>query len=291
MPSLKEIRKRIGSVKNTQKITKAMKMVAAAKLRRAQESILNTRPYAKRIDGLIKDLSGVMMDEIMHPLMIEREEVKRVALLVITSDKGMCGAFNSNILRKASSTLANEWKDLEVDLSLVGRKAIDFYKRKNVKPAHIFNEVYLKGRSQFEESDDIANLLVKDFTDGKVDEVWVLYNEFKSAISQDIVLEKLVPIVPDDQAETKGINDYIYEPDRKEILDDLVPQHLSIQIYRCLLESQASEHGARMTAMEGATKNAGEMIDKLTMQFNRARQAAITKELMEIIGGAEALKG
>jgi len=291
MPSLKEIRKRIGSVKNTQKITKAMKMVAAAKLRRAQEAIINTRPYARRIDGLIKDLSDVMMNEFMHPLMIERDETKRVALLVITSDKGMCGAFNSNIIRKATSTLNETWQNLEVDLSLVGRKAIDSYKRNKVTPAHTFEEVYLKGRSQFEESDAIAETLVKDFTDGKVDEVWVLYNEFKSAISQDVVLEKLVPIVPKKDAETREPKDYIYEPDRKQILEDLVPQHLSIQIYRCLLESQASEHGARMTAMEGATTNAGEMIEKLTMQFNRARQAAITAELMEIISGAEALKG
>ena len=291
MPSLKDIRKRISSVKNTQKITKAMKMVAASKLRRAQDAIMNTRPYAYRIDGLIKGLSEVLMDDYMHPLMVPREEVKNVALLVITSDKGMCGAFNSSILRYAADVLDNRWTDRNVQLSLVGRKAMEYYKRRDIAATHTFPEVYWQGRSQFEEADGISNQLVQDFVDGKIDEVWVLYNEFKSVISQKVVLEKLVPIVPAEEAEAGIPHDYDYEPDRKEVLDSLVPQHLSIQLYRALLESQASEHGARMAAMEGATKNAGEMIDRLTMQFNRARQAAITKELMEIIGGAEALKG
>ena len=288
MPSLKHIRKRIISVRNTQKITRAMKMVAAAKLRRAQEAILNARPYARRIDGLIKGLTEVMDDEYMHPLMVPREEVKRLSMLVITSDKGLCGAFNANILRKVKRTLDERWEDFKVDLALVGRKAIDFYKNKDFNVVHSFPETYQ--HVLFEEADEIANTLVDDFLRTRVDEVWVLYNEFKSVIAQKVVLEKLVPIVPAEEAATSRHHDYTYEPDRREILDDLVPQHLSIQLYRCLLESSASEHGARMTAMEGATRNAGDMIDKLTLQYNRARQAAITKELMEIIGGAEALK-
>ncbi len=289
MPNLKDIRKRIDSVRNTQKITKAMKMVAAAKFRRAQEAILNARPYAFRIDGMIKGLTEVL-DEYMHPLMVPHEEVKKVALLVITSDKGLCGGFNGNILRTVTRTLGSDWKDKDVSLFLVGRKAFDFYKSKpQYKVAEKFAEVYVNSR--FEEADAISHRLVTDFVKGEVDEVWVIYNEFKSVISQKVQLEKLVPIAPSEDVEAAELHDFDYEPDRKSILNELVPQHLSIQIYRCLLESLASEFGARMSAMEGATKNAGEMIDRLTLMYNRARQAAITKELMEIIGGAEALKG
>ncbi len=288
MPSLKDIRKRIDSVKNTQKITKAMKMVAAAKLRRAQEAILNTRPYARRIDGLIKGLTEVL-DEYMHPMMVPHEEVKSIALLVITGDKGLCGAFNANILRTVRRVLEQDWKDRDVRLYLVGRKAIDFYKNKPVSIARTFPEIFQ--HNLIEESDAVASRLVRDYLDGKADEVYVLYNEFKSVMSQNVSLEKLVPITPDEEAESVEHHEYTYEPGRREILDELVPQHLSMQIYRCLLESQSAEFAARMTAMEGATKNAGEMIDKLTLAFNRARQSAITTELMEIIGGAEALKG
>jgi len=291
MPSLKHIRKRITSVRNTQKITKAMKMVAAANLRRSQDAIMNTRPYARRIDGLIKGLCEVL-DEYMHPLMVPHDEVKKVALLVITSDKGLCGAFNSNILRTANRVLREDWQNRQVELSLIGRKSFEYFKRRpQFVVTHQFPEIFHKGHEIFEEADAVAGQLVADFKEGRVDEVWVLYNEFKSAISQKVTLERLVPIRPDDEAESHVPHDYSYEPKREEILDALVPQHLSIQIYRCLLESLASEYGARMSAMEGATRNAGEMIDRLTLQYNRVRQAAITKELMEIIGGAEALNG
>ncbi len=289
MPNLKDIRKRIDSVKSTQKITRAMKMIAAARLRRAQDAIMNTRPYAYRIDGLIKGLSEVL-DAYQHPMMIPREEVKKVGLIVLTGDRGLCGAFNGSILRTTDARLAKEWAGKDVELSLIGRRAIDYYKKRSVNVAHIYPDAYT-GESRFEEADAISRQVSHDFENGKIDELWVLYNEFKSAISQKVVLEKLVPIVPAEDAEAVIYKEYLYEPERKDILNDLVPQHLSIQIYRCLLESSASEHAARMTAMDGATRNAGEMIDRLTLKYNRARQAAITTELMEIIGGAEALKG
>lgn len=289
MPSLKDIRKRIGSVRNTQKITKAMKMVAAAKLRRAQSAILATRPYARRIDGLIKGLANCSEDT-PHPLMVPREEVKRVAVLAITSDKGLCGGFNANILRTVDAAIAERFAGKTVELSLIGRKAIEFYK---TKPRYTVHKTYpeLYHHTLFEEGDGVARDLVARFLSGEIDEVYVLYNEFKSAISQKVQLERLVPITPDEAAQTLERHDYTFEPDQAGILAELVPEHLSIQIYRCLLESQASEFGARMTAMEGATRNAGDMIDRLTLKYNRARQAAITKELMEIISGAEALKG
>jgi F-type H+-transporting ATPase subunit gamma len=288
MANLKDIRKRINSVKNTQKITKAMKMVAAAKLRRAQEAIMNTRPYARRIDGLIKGLTEVL-DGYMHPMMTPHERMERVGLLVLTSDRGMAGPFNTNILRRTTLALAEDFAGKDVSLYLVGRKANDYLKRRPVKIEAYFNEVFHKDHSLFEEADAISDRLTRDFLDDKLDQVWVVYNEFKSAISQTVILEKLVPIQPDEDAEPT-LHDYVYEPGRKAILDKLAPQHLSIQLYRCLQESLASEQGARMSAMEGATRSAGEMIDKLTLKYNRARQAAITKELMEIIGGAEALK-
>lgn len=288
MANLKDIRKRINSVKNTQKITKAMKMVAAAKLRRAQEAILNTRPYARRVDGLIKGLTEVL-DGYMHPLMIPRESVERVALLVIGSDRGMAGPFNANILRRMSRAIQEDFAGKEVHLYAVGRKSNEYIKRRGLNLAAYFSDVYGRDTNLFEEVDAIGDRLTRDFLDGKVDEVWVVYNEFKSAIAQTVVLERLVPIRPDDEADAT-LHEYAYEPGRRAILDRLTPQHVSIQLYRSLQESQASEHGARMSAMEGATRNAGEMIDKLTLQYNRARQAAITKELMEIIGGAEALK-
>lgn len=288
MANLKDIRKRILSVKSTEKITRAMKMVAAAKLRRAQEAIINTRPYARRIDALIKGQTEAL-EGYMHPLMLPREEVKAVALLIISSDRGLCGGFNANLFRTLAREIPERWPDTEVNLYLIGRKASDYYRSRPVKIIHRFTEVYTSG-ARFEEADAVTHHLTRDLEDGKADELWVLYNEFKSAMSQKVALEKLAPITPDEEVEAEIQVDYKYEPDRKGILDELVPQHLSIQIYRCLLESLASEHGARMTAMEGATKNAGEMIDKLTLQYNRARQAAITKELMEIIGGAEALK-
>ncbi|RJO65161.1 MAG: ATP synthase F1 subunit gamma [Myxococcales bacterium] len=288
MPSLKHIRKRIGSVRNTQKITKAMKMIAAAKLRRAQDAILNTRPYARRIDGLIKGLTEGA-DEYMDPLMVPREQVKAVALLIVTSDKGLCGGFNANILRRADRAIREEWPDREVRLWLIGRKAIEYYRRRQANVAKTFPELY--HHNLFEEADIVADGLVRGFRDGEVDEVWTLYNEFKSVITQKVTIEKLVPIAPSEEAQAVAHHEYKYEPDRHAILDELAPEHVSIQIYRCLLESQASEQSARMNAMDGATRNAGEMIDRLTLQYNRARQAAITKELMEIIGGAEALKG
>ncbi len=291
MPSLKAIRRRIQSVKGTQKITKAMKMVAASKLRRAQESITAARPYAFAIRELIKRLTAE--SGYMHPLMEPRERVKNVALLVLTSDKGLCGGFNSNILRKASLFLAeNKGKYESVQLYCVGKKAVDYFKFRKVPVKKTFVDVFHK--LDYSKVEDIGMAAVEAYLAGEVDEVYVVYNEFKSAISQKLTVEKMLPIEPmvEDEEEHKlhFSNEHIYEPAREEILNDLVPRHITAQTLRCVLESIASEHGARMTAMESATSNADEMINKLTIQMNRTRQASITGEIMEIVGGAEALQ-
>ncbi len=294
MANLKAIRNRIQSVKGTQKITRAMKMIAAAKLRRAQDAILATRPYAHKIDGLIRGLSGEL-DGWQHPAMRPREEPKHLTLLVITADRGLCGAFNSNIIREAEKQRAAFADTYEtIDVAIIGRKANEWYSRREMPIRHYFKD--LMKTTSYQNAVEVAELLIEDFMEGRTDKVVVVYNEFKSAISQRVVVEELLPITDletdgDEDKQTAQVEGHIYEPDREAILKELVPQSVCMQIFRCMLESQASEFGARMTAMDGATKAAKEMIERLTLQYNRARQAAITTELMEIIGGAEALKG
>ena len=287
MANLKAIRKRIASVKGTQKITRAMKMIAAAKLRKAQDAIIRTRPYARHIGSLFKSLSEISQGW-SHPLMYAHGDIKHVRLFILTSDKGMCGGFNTNIIRLAERTI-RELKEqgMEVSLAVGGRKAYDYFNRRPTPIAHFFKDIF-RGDT-FQSAEHAAELLSQDFLEGRCDEVMVIYNEFKSAISQKVTVERLLPIALLDEGQMLDLHDYVYEPDREKILTELVPQDLAIQVYRCVLESNAAEFGARMTAMEGATKNAKEMIDKLTLLFNRARQAAITKEMLEIVGGAEAL--
>jgi F-type H+-transporting ATPase subunit gamma len=287
MPSLKAIRRRIGSVRNTQQITRAMKMVAAAKLRRAQETILKGRPYALRLLHTISSLAQRVESD-AHPLLKDHEGA-RVLLVVITSDRGLCGAFNANIIRTTEQFLQTQKDKYEsISLALIGRKSYDYFKRRDYPIAHIFPEVFQN--LGMEVAREIGRTLVAEFIDETFDEVHLVYNEFKSTISQRVVVEKLMPFSPleleDEQTETI---EYIYEPDRDSLLTHLLPMHVDTQVHRTLRESYAAEMGARMTAMEAATNNAKEMIAYLTLQFNRARQAAITKELMEIIGGAEAL--
>jgi F-type H+-transporting ATPase subunit gamma len=307
MPSLKAIRKRIGSVKNTQKITKAMKMVAAARLRRAQQNITELRPYAiKTLEVLSSvasraDTSG---DEV-HPLLARRDP-KKVLLVVLTSDRGLAGAFNGSISRAAF----RKWKELEaagiaVSFAVIGRKGRDFLRRRGADIAFEFTGVFETLNTPtlgIAKAGEIGRSIVGEYKLDGYDAVYLCYNEFKSAISQKVTIEPLVPIVPvtppsDPHAQVAvgplpgGTVDFIYEPSKEALLDRLVPMYVEVEVLRALLESFASEHGARMTAMDNATKNAAEMIDKLTLVYNRARQAAITKELMEIIGGAEALKG
>lgn len=290
MPSLKAIRKRIGSVKNTRKITRAMKLVAAAKLRRAQESIIAARPYAAALSNVVSELSAVAGAE-AHPL-FEQREGKKVAIVVFTSDRGLAGAFNTNIIKKTEQLLRGELAGHDVSLRLVGKKANQYFSRRN---ANIVSyDGAATGATALQVAGDTAHRIIDDFETGKVDRVLVVYNEFKSAISQTTVVKQVLPVVAEKvagAAETSIGKDYDYEPSKEELLTRLVPLYVQIGLYRAALESIAGEFGARMSAMESATKNAGEMISKLTLQYNRARQAAITKELLEIIGGAEALKG
>jgi F-type H+-transporting ATPase subunit gamma len=284
------IRKRIGSVKSTQQITKAMKMVSAAKLKRAQDSITAARPYARKVRDVVQAVAG-RTEEGGHPLLSAREGTK-LALLVITSDRGLCGGFNSNLLRAAYRFLnANRDRHEEIVVFAVGRKARDFFRRRQVEMRKEY--VNILGVLSHAHAEQMSRDLVDGFLAGDFDEVQLVFNEFRSAISQVVRFEKLFPIaIERKEQEAAGADiDYLYEPSRKEILAALLPKYVETQVFRALLESVAGEHGARMTAMDSATNNAVDMIARLTLQMNRARQAAITKELMEIIGGAEALKG
>lgn len=289
MPSLKAIRKRIASVKNTKKITAAMKLVAAARLRRAQDAILAARPYADRLNEVISDVAARAGDA--HPLLVQREESKKIALVVITSDRGLCGGFNSNLIRRTERFLIdNQEKFEEASLFLVGRKGRDYFRRRKFKIVRDWAAVQ-GGDAALALAREIVPTLTESFLAGEYDTVYLVYNEFKSAITQRAAVEPLLPVRVAPVDESYGLNDFKYEPSREELLTNLVPLHLEVQVYRAVLESIASEFGARMSAMDSATRNASDMISNLTLQANRARQASITKELMEIIGGAEALKG
>ncbi len=293
MPSLKAIRTRIASVKSTQKITRAMKLVAAARLRRAQDAMTAARPYARRLGEVIADVAARAQsesgDDPPHPL-LGRRDLKKVRMLVVSSDRGLAGGYNSNLLRKTERFIVDESEKYpHIDLALIGRKAKEHFKRRKAKVAA--EHVGVSSETALSRARELALSLARDFLAGEIDAVFVVYNEFKSAISQTVAIEPLLPIKPAELAANEGRIDFEYEPSKRELLDALVPLYLEIELYRVLLEAIASEFGARMSAMDSATKNAKEMIGSLTLQFNRARQAAITKELMEIVGGAEALKG
>jgi F-type H+-transporting ATPase subunit gamma len=277
-----DIRRRIRSVKNTQQITKAMKMVAAAKLRRAQERMYAARPYAAALRQVLSSIA-TRVEELRHPLLESREE-KKVLLLVVTADKGLCGAFNANVIKAAQNALRErQWESVE--LLPIGRKANDFFRRRTIpirrEATQIFQALSL-GVAQ-----EIAKTIVEDFIGGRVDAVYVVYNEFKSIIAQNVRLERLLPIERAWDEVTTAV-EYLYEPAPEQILNELLPKHIEFQLYRILLESAAAEQGARMTAMEAATKNAKDMIEHLTLTYNRIRQASITKEIIEIVSGAAA---
>ena len=286
MPSLKDIRKRIGSVKNTQQITKAMKMVAAARLRKAQESIETMRPYSYRLKDIIAQLAA-RADAEDHPLLAQREP-ERVRILMMTSDRGLCGGFNANVNRTTERYLKdNKLGHKEITLDIIGRKGNDYFKSRDATVGRYFDDVLTN--VGLEKASDIAEKAISDFIEGDLDAVYVIYNEFKSAMTQEVIVEQLLPVVPAEAPEDGQLGEFIYEPSKEALLDAVIPRDITVQIYRMLLESVASEMGARMSAMDNATKNAGELIDKLTLQYNRARQANITSELMEIISGAEAI--
>jgi F-type H+-transporting ATPase subunit gamma len=301
MASLRAIRTRIKSVRNTQKITKAMKMVAAAKLRRAQDAVVRARPYAQLIDEMLSSMARAGFDPEAppHPLMAKRE-MRRVEVVLLTSDRGLCGGFNSNVIRRGQRFLIeNEDKLEKIQFSTIGRRGRDFAKKRQIPIRKDY--VGFFGKLHFALARQVADDLIKAYLDDHLDAVFLLYNEFRSAISQQISLVQLLPIEPKAvsaapaEPDAKGKPamlpvEHLFEPGRAQVLDQLLPKHLAMQIWRALLESEASEHGARMTAMDSATKNAVEMIGRLTLDYNRARQAAITKELMEIVSGAEALK-
>lgn len=298
MPSLQSVRRKIASVKKTQKITKAMKMVAAAKLKRTQDRILAARPYALKMRDAIRNLSR-RVNRDAHPLLKKREE-KRIIVAVVTSDRGLCGAFNANILRTASTALKEfQARGCQVEVAVIGRKGRDFFRRRDWKVRREVVDVF--DMLSFEHGMVMGSELqaIPDYVAGRVDAVYTIYNEFKSPLQQRVVVERLLPLdwiveisdVKDiDQATESLAGAYLYEPNEDELLEHLLHRNFHVQAYRILLESSAAEQGARMAAMDGATRNAGELIKKLTVYYNKTRQAAITKELMDIVGGAEALK-
>ncbi|MBI3813926.1 MAG: ATP synthase F1 subunit gamma [Nitrospinae bacterium] len=285
MASLRDIKRRIKSVKNTQQITRAMKLVSAAKMKRAQEAILAARPYAMKMMDVMSSLA-CRVDTTAHPLLSRREE-KNIMLVVITSDKGLCGGFNGNIIRRTLRFMEDKGRN-NISLVVVGKKGRDYFRAKK----YGISKEYVDFFRVF--SYQRASLIVKDIIDGytseQVDSVYVVYNEFKSVIQQRVVAESLLSIPPLVCKVGEEPPDYLYEPSAEVILDDLLKKYVEIEVYRALLESISSEHGARMTAMDSATRNASEMISGLTLTYNRARQAAITKELIEIVSGADALK-
>jgi F-type H+-transporting ATPase subunit gamma len=286
MPTLRDIRRRIRSVQSTQKITRAMKLVAAAKFRRAQERIIAARPYAIKMNELMSNLV-VRAEADRHPLLARREG-KRKRLVVITADRGLCGAFNSNILR-ASLHFLRGAGNADLTLVVVGRKARDFYRRRQWAVKSEMLGFF--DRLAYSHAQELAGQLMSAYLGDEVDEVRLMYNEFRSVAVQHVKDQQLLPIEPGTHpTEGVAVGDYIYEPSPEAILASLLPRHVTTQVFRALMESVAGEYGARMTAMEAATKNAKEMIDVLTIQYNKARQERITKELLDIVGGAEALR-
>lgn len=288
MATLRDIKSRIKGVKSTQQITKAMKMVAAAKLRRAQENVVNARPYANKIWHMLSDLA-TENDLLTNPFFVSREP-KNIALVIVTADRGLCGAFNSNIIKEAVRYINEDLNSAgNVQLFCIGKKGYDFFSKRHYNVYE--KNLGLFSALKYSDSVDISSKLISAYLDGTFDKVVIIYNEFKSIIQQRIVTEQFLPIkLADEKTDKKNQPDYIYEMDQKSIFDYLLPKHLKAQTWRILLESNASELGARMTAMDNASTNAKELIRTLQLKYNKERQAAITKELLEIVAGANALK-
>jgi F-type H+-transporting ATPase subunit gamma len=295
MPNLLDIRRRIKSVKNTQQITKAMKMVSAAKLRRAQDRVVTARPFANKMSEVLGELAKRTDEDFHHPLLDLRGD-QRYLLVLITADKGLCGAFNTN-LTKAAQAFIRENSDKMIEILAIGRKGRDFFRNRRATIAGEYIGLTGKGRVEFSEALDVARDIIKTYTeDTEIDKVFLIYNEFKSVLSQRVVLEQLLPVsrAKEEEPETKSqqpvaLVDYIYEQPPEVLFGYLLPRLIETQIFRALLESVASEHGARMTAMDSASKNASELIESLTLNMNRIRQAAITNEIIEVVSGAAAL--
>lgn len=304
MASLRDIRTRIASVKNTQQVTRAMKMVAAAKLRRAQERIFATRPYSFKLREIINEIKG-KVDPSLHDLFSRREEISRVLVVVVTADRGLAGAFNTNVIKEAENAISKRFSDFRdsgtLDLICLGRKGHEYFRKRDYKLVGdyrgIFNDLNL-GRVV-----DVTDVVINGFRSGRWDSVWIVYNEFRNTISQNRIVEPFLPLPLEEfltpvmessedyagSSASSGAVDFIFEPSAEKILEQLLPQYLRFQMWRILLESNASEQGARMVAMDNATTNAGELLRGLRLSYNQARQAAITKEILEIASGAEAL--
>jgi F-type H+-transporting ATPase subunit gamma len=291
MPSLIDIRRRIRAVKSTQQITRAMKMVSASKLRRAQEHMQNARPFAREMLRVLNRLAA-RVDPTAHPLLElsdDRRPGARILLVVITADRGLCGSFNTNIIKRAATFIV-ESPGREIALGLVGRKGRDYFLRRGFDVR--YEQVNLFSRLHYTHAQRIARAAIDAFTGDGVDGVYLVYNEFKSILQQHVVVERLLPIPRlegPDSGDPAGRVDYLYEPDPQRIFDDLLPRHVEVQVYHALLESAAAEQAARMAAMDTATKNSGEMIEDLTLYMNKVRQAAITREIIEVVSGAQVL--
>lgn len=293
MATLRDIKRRIKAVNNTRQITKAMKMVSAAKLRKSQTRMSEMRPYADKMAAVLKSLASGA-DSSLHPLLASRPR-KVVEVIILTSDRGLCGAFNTNIMKTAVKLIAGMQQDkLNVNITVIGKKAADYFKRRDIPTAKSW--AGLSGRIAYSNAQEIAKGVIEGFISEAIDEVVLIYNEFKSVLVQQVSVAKILPLAAIESEEktdsfpVSAEADFLYEPSKGDIFNTLLPKNVEIQIYRALLESQASEEAARMTSMGNATKNANEMIDKLTLQYNKARQATITRELMDIVGGVEALK-
>jgi F-type H+-transporting ATPase subunit gamma len=287
MPSLIDLRRRIRAVKSTQQITKAMKMIAASRLKRAQDRVVSARPFAQR---MLRVLNGLVsrVEQDAHPLLRMPDQATGTPLLiVISADRGLCGSFNSNIIKAAGQFIVNEGRGREVALGLIGRKGREFFRRRGFDVRYEATGIFQ--RLSFNDAADIANSAIDEFTSGRVSSVYLVYNEFKSVMTQRLVVERLLPIPRLEGDEAVGPSvDYLYEPEPADIFRDLLPRHVQVQVYRALLESNAAFFAAQMTAMDAATRNSSEMIDNLTLYMNKVRQAAITREIIEVVSGAAA---
>ena len=294
MANLKEVRNRIASTQSTQQITKAMKMVSATKLRKAQQAITQMRPYADKLNGILMNLADSAKDEQELQGYFEHRELKNVLLIVNSSDRGLCGGFNSNITKEVRNLLSNKYADANVEIKFLGKKAYEFFKRADFTKDTSDMEAFLELNA--DDVFKIGDSVIEDFIAGKYDEVRVVYNKFKNAATQIVTAEKILPVELESfeaksKEESKYIADFSFEPTKKDLLFTIIPRAVKTQLYRTMLDSQASEHGSRMVAMDKATENAGDIIYDLKLQYNQARQAAITTEILEIVGGAAALEG
>jgi len=291
MANLKEIKNRITSISSTMQITSAMKMVSAAKLKRAQDAITQMRPYAEKLQEILGNLSATL--DLSENAYSNQREVKNVYIIAVTSNRGLCGGFNNNIIKHVNALLKDEYSNYNTKVIAVGKKVNDAFKRSDVsfRPEGIGEAEEMFNDLTFDRSSNMAQFLMDEFAAGNVDKVVVIYNKFKNAAVQEVTTEQYLPIIATEDESNASAGDYIFEPSKSEIVENLIPKSLKIQLFKAFLDSNASEHGARMTAMHKATDNATDLKKTLTLEYNKARQAAITNEILEIVGGAEALKG